>query len=244
MNGPINRTHDGRSDVHLLAGAYALDALDDLDLRRFEAHLPDCESCQAEIDSYAVAVDHLGEQAVEPAPASLKASVMAEVDQTRQDSPGGTSRTLSARRMAPLVAAAAVVAALIVGGLFVRTDNRADRLEEIASIYQADDATTRSLVSERGVIEVVFSDSIGRAALSSDDLVAPESGDVYQLWIVSENVALPETTFTVDDASRTLVFSFDNSLRDGDVFGVNIEPEGGSIQPTNAPFAISDPVSR
>ena len=37
------------SDIHALSGAYAVDALDDLERAQFERHLRDCESCSREL---------------------------------------------------------------------------------------------------------------------------------------------------------------------------------------------------
>ncbi len=39
------------SDLHGLSGAYAVDALDDLERARFERHLAECEDCRAEVAS-------------------------------------------------------------------------------------------------------------------------------------------------------------------------------------------------
>ena len=37
------------SDLHKLTGAYAVDALDDIERARFEQHLAACEDCRAEV---------------------------------------------------------------------------------------------------------------------------------------------------------------------------------------------------
>ena len=37
------------SDLHKLTGAYAVDALDDLERARFEQHLAECDDCRAEV---------------------------------------------------------------------------------------------------------------------------------------------------------------------------------------------------
>ena len=36
-------------DIHALSGAYAVDALDDVERARFERHLANCEACRAEV---------------------------------------------------------------------------------------------------------------------------------------------------------------------------------------------------
>ena len=63
------------SDVHKLTGAYALDAVDDIERARFEQHLATCEDCRAEVAEMRETAALLAEStAVEP-PASLRASV-------------------------------------------------------------------------------------------------------------------------------------------------------------------------
>ena len=39
------------SDLHKLTGAYAVDALDELERARFEQHLTECDDCRAEVAS-------------------------------------------------------------------------------------------------------------------------------------------------------------------------------------------------
>ena len=38
-----------RPDIHALCGAYAVDAVDDLERAAFDRHLADCEACAAEV---------------------------------------------------------------------------------------------------------------------------------------------------------------------------------------------------
>ena len=39
------------SDIHALSGAYAVDALDDIERAQFERHLAECPACRSEVDS-------------------------------------------------------------------------------------------------------------------------------------------------------------------------------------------------
>ena len=39
------------TEIHALSGAYAVDALDDLERAAFERHLAECAECQAEVAS-------------------------------------------------------------------------------------------------------------------------------------------------------------------------------------------------
>ena len=72
----------GWTEVHALSGAYAVDALDDLERARFEAHLRECAECQAEVDSLREAAASLALDAVEP-PEQLRAEVLAGIETIR-----------------------------------------------------------------------------------------------------------------------------------------------------------------
>lgn len=240
----MNMTNGGDDNPHLLAGAYSLNALDDIERRRFEAHLSRCASCTEEVESFSAPVEQLGAAVATPAPASLKARVLAEVDQTRQESPLRPQRIDGDKPRWPLmVAAAAVAVALVAGGLFANSQRRIDELETVTDVYQATDAVEVDLSSDRGDMRLVLSAASGQAVLSSQELAALDAGEVYQLWIVSAGGALPEATFGVEDAEGAYVFSLGNELSDGDVVAVTVEPAGGSLQPTTDPFVVSGPIS-
>jgi len=70
-------------NIHHLTGAYAVDALDDLERARFEAHLAGCPDCRAEVESLREAAGLLAETtAVEPPP-ELRARVLGGVGEVR-----------------------------------------------------------------------------------------------------------------------------------------------------------------
>ena len=53
------------SDIHALSGAYAIDALDDVERARFERHLAECADCRAEVASLREAAALLPETAAD-----------------------------------------------------------------------------------------------------------------------------------------------------------------------------------
>ncbi|TDD78960.1 anti-sigma factor [Actinomadura rubrisoli] len=74
-----------RADVHALAGAYALDAVDDAGERRlFEAHLARCEACAAELREFAATAAWLGMAVAERPPSGLRGRVLARIPHVRQ----------------------------------------------------------------------------------------------------------------------------------------------------------------
>ena len=78
------------ADEHMLSGAYALDAIDDeIERRRFERHLRDCEACQEEVRTFRAATVALGEAVAVSPPPGLRERVLAEISATRQVDDGG-----------------------------------------------------------------------------------------------------------------------------------------------------------
>ena len=70
-------------EIHELSGAYAVDALDDVERARFERHLADCSACRDEVESLSVAAAELSVTESAP-PASLRASVLSGITMVRQ----------------------------------------------------------------------------------------------------------------------------------------------------------------
>ncbi|MBO0870697.1 MAG: zf-HC2 domain-containing protein, partial [Micromonosporaceae bacterium] len=98
-------------DIHTLAGAYAVDAVDDLERRAFDRHLAECEACEIEIGELRETLGRVAASSSMPPPPRLKATVMAQISRTRQTGPGrastGGAGASRARRWS--VAAAAAV---------------------------------------------------------------------------------------------------------------------------------------
>jgi anti-sigma factor RsiW len=70
-------------DIHSLVGAYAVDAVDDAERARFEAHLATCAECRAEVDGLRGAASSVAALADTPPPASLKAALMRDIGTVR-----------------------------------------------------------------------------------------------------------------------------------------------------------------
>lgn len=69
--------------VHSLAGAYAIDALDELERTRFERHLAGCEECTLEVASLRGAATELAELSRLEAPSALRADVLSAITKVR-----------------------------------------------------------------------------------------------------------------------------------------------------------------
>lgn len=70
-------------DIHTLSGAYAADALDDVERARFERHLASCEDCRAEVDSLATAAAELSALTELPPPSGLRDRVLRDITSVR-----------------------------------------------------------------------------------------------------------------------------------------------------------------
>ncbi|MFD4829897.1 anti-sigma factor domain-containing protein [Streptomyces uncialis] len=75
------------TDVHLLSGAYALDALDEDERAGFENHLAHCPACAEETRELAATAGRLGLAATVTPPAALKRRVLREITTIRQEAP-------------------------------------------------------------------------------------------------------------------------------------------------------------
>jgi anti-sigma factor RsiW len=78
-------------DIHSLSGAYAVDAVDDVERARFEAHLATCSACQAEVASLRSAAGELPSVTVTSPPPSLRTSVLRSISSVRPLPPALTS---------------------------------------------------------------------------------------------------------------------------------------------------------
>jgi anti-sigma-K factor RskA len=228
-------------ETHTLAAAYALDALDPEERRRFEAHYPDCETCRSEVEDYRRTAARLGALAPAPLPEDMRARVLDEVARTRQLPPAVAPRTADPtavrpgppRWVRPVLAVAAVVAALaLAGGLVVwRADDGGRGGTELAQVLGAPDATTVELDGAEGTLRVVYSEDMGRAMVVGSHLPDPGEGRAYQLWSISGDTV--RSGGVLDrSGSGDVGQSVDLPRGDVDLWAVTNEPAGGSPAPT------------
>lgn len=235
-------------DIHALSGAYAVDALDDLERAQFERHLAGCPACQAEVAGLREAAAELSAGLEVAPPAALRDRVMRDIATVRplpptaptaptpSASPVDGGATPAARRRSWLVAAAAAVV-LAAGG--VTAWQLADRPEPSVATQVLDDtAATRVSQSFPGGASatLVRSASLGRAVLVTSQMPPAPTGKVYQLW-------LQDRSGHMAPAGLMPVGSDQVVLLDGDATaataaGISVEPAGGSAQPTTDPIAL------
>lgn len=227
------------SDVHKLTGAYALDALDDIERARFEQHLAECEDCRGEVAEMRDTAALLAETiAVEP-PASLRTSVLAGIAQVRPLPPETSRREVAARRRFPLLVAAALV---IIAGLgavaWQPWSSTKGELSATDQVLQASDAQRVTVdLGDAGKATVVRSVSRNAAVIVSEDMTLAPEGKVYELWLWSGDRFVPAGLMP-DNADQTLLL--DGAAAEAGAAGITVEPDGGSTRPTTEPIALFD----
>jgi len=231
------------TDPHLLTGAYALDALDDIERAGVERHLRDCPECATEVAEFHEVGSWLADGVALPPPSELKARVLTQVRETRQESPAASAPPLRrAPRAVPrrplLVAAAAVVLAgtASLGGIAWQNHQAAETAQlqasRIASVM-TDPARTESSaqVAGGGTATVVAAD--GSAVFAAHDLTAPGKGKTYQLWVIGSPHDITSAGLLKLRDGDTQAWVAD--VAPGESLAVSVEPEGGSDQPTTTP---------
>ncbi len=224
-------------DLHHLAAAYVLDALDDSEHRAFEEHYPNCEICQQEVAEFRSTAAHLAAAAAAEPPPALKNLVMAEVATTRQDAPRPSvvsTDALSARRerrnrrTASLLAVAAAVILLVGASVFIVSSRGGSELDDVVA---APDSQVVQLEGANGSVRVVWSPSREQVAFFGNDLPDPGEGMTYELWGISDEAgAVSAGQFDpVDGTVRQVADVGDMAPA---AWGITIEPDGGSPAPT------------
>ena len=71
------------NDVHALSGAYAVDALDDIERAQFERHLAECPACTAEVQSLRETAALLAETTAIAPSKELRARILADITTVR-----------------------------------------------------------------------------------------------------------------------------------------------------------------
>ncbi|WP_433537827.1 anti-sigma factor [Micromonospora sp. CA-249363] len=231
------------ADIHTLAGAYALNAVDDLDRAAFERHLADCESCRQEVTELRETVARLADDTVvEAMPQGLRERTLVQAARTPQlrSAAAGDSATRQAGRWRRLTAAAAV-AVLVAGGASAATwavtndrvsDERAssEQARQIAAVLDAPDAQVfeRSL-QPGGAATVVVSRGRDRGVVLLRDLPEPGPGRIYELWLIRGSEPRKVGRLAEGARGSTTVIG---PVAEAGTFGVSNEPVGGSVVPT------------
>lgn len=215
-----------QEQIHDLAAAYALDALDDSERREFEEHLDGCPQCSDEVDQLRDTAVALAYAVEGPAPpAELRERLIRQV---REEGP---SNVVPLRRRRWPLAAVAVVAvaasaAAIVLGLWASSLSSSLDDKRAALAIVADPSARRVALGTDSVVSVLPS---GKAALVSRIEHAPP-GKTYELWVIDGGEAKSAGLFVVGKRGEPVLLS--RRATPGSQIGLSLERAGGAAHPT------------
>ena len=249
-----------RPDLHVLAGVYALDGIDDeAERSRFELHLRRCQQCADEVREMSATATRLGFAAGQPPPPQMRERVLAAAARTRQlppvvdqaRSPGEPrqrrtkSGARSARpvpRLAWSMVAASLVVIVVLTTVLLHTQSRLDKISArqaaITKVLGAPDArAVTQRTSLGGTATVVYSHARHALILTSAHLPPPPHGKVYELWLLGPPRVRPAGLLPATAQGHTSPVLV-NRFVPGDQLGMTVEPAGGTSRPTTTPILV------
>lgn len=252
--------------LHLLTGAYALNAICDADRTEFERFALDNPDALEEVRSLSETAALLAYGApAEAPPPELKTNVMAAIRNTRQLPASSVVRDISSgtkgrsrasserRRWVPLLSAAAALALFAgvgVGGWVIGQNASQSDLHKQLSAAQSqqeamlaimaspDASMTTTVVPSGGSVTVTSSATANQAAVTVKGLPTPPAGKTYELWFISAAGAVPAGLMSDHDPAAPSMQVLDGPLGGATHVGITVEPEGGSPTPTTTPILV------
>ncbi|CAN5408019.1 anti-sigma factor [soil metagenome] len=236
------RTH---AELAELLGAYALDALGDIDDEHsdVERHLTGCARCRAEVEEHrevAALLAHEGAAAPDGLWDRISGSLeSAPPDLDRRLYPVGGRRpaTSRRRRVFEVTAAAAAIVAIAVLGFTLRDlDQRLnDTEDEVAAERQSPDAVVVELTPTQGSgpsVQAVIAPG-GQGSLVADELPRLRPGRTYRLWGMGAEPPVSLGVLGRDPGS--VDFTAGAGVQ---TLAISAEPEPGRPSPTGRPVVL------
>jgi len=231
-------------DIHALAGAYALDALDDLERVSFQRHVALCDACAQEVAELRETTARLADASWEAPPSTLKRDVMAEIGRTRQvgpavrparadrEGPAGRNRW---RRWTAGAVAAGILAIGAATATYAVQEQRVRQSEQVAAVLDDPDAVIRRVpVRGGGEMSTIVSPSKDAGIVLLSGLTNPDASHAYQLWYLEGD---EKTSAGLMAAGSGGGFQFLERVGNAEAVAVTLEPAAGSEQPTTDPLA-------
>ena len=256
------------ADVHGLSGAYAVDALDEREREAFERHLAECQECRDEVAGLREAAAGLSALTARTPSEGLRESVLggirsirplpplvADLDGPAPGDPGsGGPRTAAPgpdpgpatvrslrprRRVATWLAAAAAVAALVVGGLvWSPWRGSAPPISATEQVLHAPDAQRVERTVDGATTTLVRSVSLGKAVIVAHDMPNAPQGEDFQLWLLQPGTGMVSAGLMPHSHGPTVSVLLQGDAATATAAGITLEPAGGSTRPTTPPLAL------
>jgi hypothetical protein len=230
-------------DIHALAGAYVLDAVDDVERAAFARHLAECETCALEVAELRETTTRLVDATWSAPPPRLREQVMAQIHRTRQVGPGRPERESSSamarwRRRTAIAVAAGFLAAGAGATTYVVQERQVQRERAVTASVQevlaAPDVVVRSSeVQGGGRMTLLMSRSLDRGVVVVD-ATAPADDRAYQLWAVESGGPRDAGVLAAGSGSATTVI---DGIAAANQVALTLEPAGGSAAPSLPPRA-------
>ncbi|HMB18333.1 MAG TPA: anti-sigma factor [Gaiellaceae bacterium] len=196
-------------ELHDLAAAYALNALDPEDRWTYERHLDTCERCREEVASLREGAAQLAYAHDAPAPRpELRDRILRAA---REERPAPVVQF--PRWLFPVTAVAAVAASIAAIGLGLWANSLRDKQapERVVAVNGA-----------RGAL--IVSGDEGKLVLCLDETPASKT---YEAWVIQGKTPKPAGLFA--GGCRTVTLT--HPVQDGNTVAVTLENEGGSDTP-------------
>ncbi|WP_447924444.1 anti-sigma factor [Georgenia muralis] len=230
---------DHRAERELL-GAWALDAVDDVERAAVERAIREDPEVAAEARALRESAAMLAAAQAAPPPPGLRDTVLAAVATTPQET-APVARRAGPRHQRWLAAAAVLLAAAVPGTLAVQQAQRAQLAEDqVTAITEALARPGAELLSADvagggRAIAVVGGDG---AIFTVRDLPNLDGDQDYQLWVIDDGAPVSAGIVRARDGLASTEVA---QVPDGAVLAMTVEPAGGSAQPTTAPVVAMPP---
>lgn len=231
-------------DLHALTAAYALDALDEAERRRYERHLTSCSRCSAELRGFRELSARLASAAATEPPPALRNRVLTSVTPS-----GRASEPAAATHHVPrwvgvatgAVAAAAVAAAAVLGIVAAHSQDQLTaslrEQREVATVLAAPDCKiVRVPIRTGGSATVAMSASMHALVFTAAGLRAAPTGQRYQLWLMRSSGDTRAGTLPAAAGGPVMVMA--NGAIAGQHLGLSLERETRPSRPTTPMLAI------
>ncbi|MDQ1752898.1 MAG: hypothetical protein QOE71_3954 [Pseudonocardiales bacterium] len=229
-------------ELHALAGAYALDAIDGDERAAFEDHLAGCPDCAVEVRSLRAAAAELSHISEVSPPAELRSGVLTAITRVRPlppitDNVIALRQARTSRSVWQVMAAACALIALVAAGWGYQQhrdarNSRNTAISVVDQVLSAADGMSTSGEVGGGHATLVYSKSQKRVVLIGHAIAAPGQDKTYQLWMIAGGKYISAGTFRPDSNGNVNV-SASGDLSTSSAMGISVEPAGGSPQPTD-----------